>query len=212
MTLKEFFSFKQNALFWGNLIAMVVVLALLVWGVLEGLDRYTRHGEAVEVPNVKGVEVEAATHTLQAGGLAVVISDSTYVKTMPAGCVLDCVPSAGQRVKRGRTIYLTINTLSVPLRAVPDVADNSSLRQAEASLLAGEFKLDSIERVSGELDWVYGVKYKGRLLRAGEKVPEGSILTLMVGCGGELPTDSDSVAVVHPVPSQEPASGDDNWF
>lgn len=53
MTIKEFFSFKQNKFFWINLIAMVIVVALVLFGVLKGLDIYTRHGEAVVVPNVK---------------------------------------------------------------------------------------------------------------------------------------------------------------
>ena len=47
MTIKEFFSFRQNKFFWVNLIAMIVVVALVLFGVLKGLDIYTRHGEAV---------------------------------------------------------------------------------------------------------------------------------------------------------------------
>lgn len=218
MTIKEFFSFKHNALLWGNLIAMVVVAVLLVLGVLKGLNLYTHHGEAVKVPDVKGLSADEAEMLIQRAGLVAVVSDSNYVKTMPAGSVLDIVPVAGQNVKLGRTVYLTINTLSIPLKEVPDVADNSSLRQAEASLRAEEFKLDSVELVNGELDWVYGVKYKGRLLRPGEKVPIGSTLQLMVGCGGELPNDSDSIAVrphQEPIPAANPKGGEepeDDWF
>lgn len=214
MTIKEFFSFKHNALLWGNLIAMVVVAVVLVFVALKGVDAYTHHGEAVRVPDVKGLAVDDALHILARQDLQVQISDSTYVKTMPAGCVLDCTPVAGQSVKRGRTIYLTINTKNIPLREVPDVADNSSLRQAEASLLAAGFRLDSVEVVSGELDWVYGVKYQGRLLRMHEKVPVGSLLQLMVGYGGELPSDSDSLSISQPV-QPIPAGDDDKeegWF
>lgn len=214
MTIKEFFSFKHNALLWGNLIAMVVVAVVLVFAVLKGLDLYTHHGEAVKVPDVKGLSVDEAEQLMQRAGLVAVVSDSNYVKTMPAGCVLDLVPVAGQSVKLGRTVYLTINTFSIPLKEVPDVADNSSLRQAEASLRAEEFKLDSVELVSGELDWVYGVKYQGRLLRPGEKVPVGATLQLMVGCGGELPSDSDSVTVQPvqtPIPTQQ-SEREDDWF
>ena len=214
MTIKEFFSFKHNALLWGNLIAMGVVAVVLVFAVLKGLDLYTHHGEAVKVPDVKGLSVDEAEQLMQRAGLVAVVSDSNYVKTMPAGCVLDLVPVAGQSVKLGRTVYLTINTFSIPLKEVPDVADNSSLRQAEASLRAEEFKLDSVELVSGELDWVYGVKYQGRLLRPGEKVPVGATLQLMVGCGGELPSDSDSVTVQPvqtPIPTQQ-SEREDDWF
>ena len=47
MTIKEFFSFKANRFFWVNIIAMVVVAVLIVFGALKGLDIYTRHGQAV---------------------------------------------------------------------------------------------------------------------------------------------------------------------
>lgn len=60
MTIKEFFSIRQNRYFWVNLIAMAVVVVGLVFGVLKGLDIYTRHGEAVVVPDVKGMSVGEA--------------------------------------------------------------------------------------------------------------------------------------------------------
>mgnify|MGYP002247937926 CR=1 FL=1 len=53
-------------------------------------------------------------------GLVCIVSDSSYVKTLPAGCILEYNPAAGQKVKEGRTIYLTINTIEVPLHIVPD--------------------------------------------------------------------------------------------
>ncbi len=119
------------------------------------------------------------------------------------------------KVKEGRTIYLTINTIEVPLHIVPDVADNSSLRQAEARILASGFKLAEIQYIPGEKDWVYGVKYKGRQLSIGEKVPAGAVLTLMVGDGGALQADSlgvDSVGgTVEPMLSEDSAA-DESWF
>ena len=58
MTIKDFFSFRQNRFFWANILAMAVVVVGLLFGVLKGLDIYTRHGEAVIVPDVKGMGVE----------------------------------------------------------------------------------------------------------------------------------------------------------
>lgn len=216
MTIKEFFSFQQNKYLWVNLIAMAVAVILLIFGVLKGLDVYTRHGEAVVVPDVKGMGLEEAEKTFRNHGLNCVVADSNYVKTLPAGCILEYNPVAGQKVKEGRTIYLTINTLDVPLQIVPDVADNSSLRQAEARILASGFKLAQIQYVSGEKDWVYGVKYKGRQLTTGAKVPIGSTLTLMVGNGGVDPEEADSLGVeatdvAEPVPSEKSAT-DESWF
>ena len=171
MTIKDFFSFRQNRFFWANILAMAVVVVGLLFGVLKGLDIYTRHGEAVIVPDVKGMGVEEAEKMFRNRGLVCIVSDSSYVKTLPAGCILEYNPAAGQKVKEGRTIYLTINTIEVPLHIVPDVADNSSLRQAEARILASGFKLAEIQYIPGEKDWVYGVKYKGRQLSMARKCP-----------------------------------------
>ena len=212
MTIKEFFSFKTNKYFWLNLIAMMAVVILLLFGVLKWLDVYTRHGEAVVVPDVKGMTVGEAEMLLRNHGLVCVVSDSNYVKNKPAGSILELNPSAGQKVKEGRTIYLTINTLDVPFRLVPDVADNSSVRQAQAKILAAGFKLSENELISGEKDWVYGVKYKGRQLNMGDKVPVGATLTLLVGDGETQVQDSDSLEIVEDAAGTTDVSTDDSWF
>ena len=148
MTIKEFFSFKTNKYFWVNIIAMIVVMVVMIFGVLKWLDIHTHHGESV---------------------------------------------------------------------VVPDVADNSSLRQAQAKLLNAGFKLNQVQLVNGEKDWVYGVKYQGRQLAAGEKIPLGASLTLMVGDGsGDMSEEEDSVDVSvdteKPVTSESSPAQDDSWF
>lgn len=197
--------------------AMFVVICLLVFGTLKGLDVYTQHGVSVEVPNVIGLSEQEAGMLLHNHELDYEIVDSNYVKTELPGRILDQNPSAGSKVKKGRVVYFTINSLSTPLRMVPDVADNSSLRQAQAKLLASGFKLEQAELISGEKDWVYGVKYNGRELRSGDKVPEGATLVLLVGNGSrEDISIEDSLspeveATQLPVTSQE-AVVDDSWF
>ena len=213
MTIKEFFSFKANRFFWVNIIAMVVVAVLIVFGALKGLDIYTRHGQAVVVPDVKGMSVSEAEKMFRDQGLTYVVSDSNYVKNKPSGIILDLNPSVGQKVKEGRTIYLTINTLSTPLCVVPDVADNSSVRQAQAKLMAAGFKLTENRMVSGEKDWVYGVIYQGHQLQIGVKAPIGATLTLMVGDGVQS-AGADSVDMVEDAAISADDSGteDDSWF
>ena len=150
-------------------------------------------------------------------GLACIVSDSTYVKDKPAGCILDYNPAAGQKVKEGRIIYLTINAINIPLQVVPDVADNSSLRQAEARILASGFKLNDIQYVPGEKDWVYGVKYRERMLAIGDKVPMGATLTLMVGDGNREVLEGDSLSADESMGNPDEAvsegsAADESWF
>lgn len=215
ITLKEFFSFKQNRFFWLNLIAMIVVVIGACWGTLLWLDHYTHHGEAYVVPNVKNKtlgEAQLALHNQKLEGLVV---DSSYVKGLPDGMILDQNPAGGARVKEGRTIYLTITTSKVPLVKLPDLIDNSSLRQAEAKLKAMGFRLTEPEYVSGEQDWIYGIKYRGRNLMSGDKVPHEAMLTLCVGntaIRDSLAMDSTQVMISEGASSSSEAEVDDSWF
>ena len=215
ITLKEFFSFKQNRFFWLNLIAMIVVVIGACWGTLLWLDHYTHHGEAYVVPNVKNKtlgEAQLALHNQKLEGLVV---DSSYVKGLPDGMVLDQNPAGGARVKEGRTIYLTVTTSKVPLVKLPDLIDNSSLRQAEAKLKAMGFRLTEPEYVSGEQDWIYGIKYRGRSLMSGDKVPHEAMLTLCVGntaIRDSLAMDSTQVMISEGASENSEAEVDDSWF
>ena len=216
MTVKEFFSFRTNRFFWLNILAMPVVLIILVFVTLRWLDAYTRHGEGVMVPDVKHKPVAEALSILEAQDLQGQVADSTYVKTLPPGCVLEYNPPMNQKVKKGRIIYLTVNTQNVPLMDLPDVADNSSLREAEARLLAAGFKLMPNDTVPGEKDWVYGVKMGGRVLGQQEKVPQGAYLTIVVGDGRshtEIQVDTlgvDSLGLHQEV--EETGAADESWF
>ena len=218
MAIKNFFSFGKNKFFWINILLMFLVLGLLVFAVLKGLDIYTQHGLSVVVPNVKGMMESEAENALKNEGLEYQIVDSSYEKKIVPGSIVDQNPNPGFKVKRGRVVYLTINSLSTPLKVLPDIADNSSLRQAQAKLLSAGFKLSEEVYITGEKDWVYGVKYNGKELHNGEKVPMGAMLTLLVGNGmRSLPVEQDSITVEpvveESVPSaSENATMDDSWF
>ena len=114
-------------------------------------------------------------------------------------------------------MYLTVCTHRTPTRVIPDVIDNSSLREAQARILAAGFQLTENAYIAGEKDWVYGVRYRGKTLRPGAKVPVGAALTLVVG-GDEADMAADSLDVESPQTgevqpdNEEPANADESWF
>lgn len=212
ISLKDFFSFKKNRAFWLNLIAMPIVVVAVIIGVLNWLDEYTHHGQSIIVPNVKGLPIKQAENEFGKKNLKVAVVDSNFVKGMPAGAVLEQKPEGGAKVKTGRTIYLTINTAEMPKVTIPDIIDNSSYRQAEARLRALGFKLTAPEYISGEKDWVYGVKYQDKELLSGEKIPREAVLTLCIG-DDDLKSDSlktDSL-IVGTNKNTDPVI-DESWF
>ena len=166
-----------------NLSAMLVVIILLCIGVGLGLDMYTHHGEDIVVPNLKGMDIDKAERQLNQMGLTVEVSDSGYNKTLPADCILLQTPGEGQKVKQGHIIYVTVNSPSSPSFAIPDIIDNSSVREAEARLTAMGFRLNPRKMVDGEKDWVYGILCHGRHVSNGDRISIDHPLTLLVGQG-----------------------------
>lgn len=212
---RDFFSFRKNKFFWINIIVMVVVTIAAAWGTLLWLDAYTRHGEAHIVPDVKNKNIAEATRVLNDRTMKSVVIDSNYVKGVPAGMVLEQMPDAGSRVKEGRTVYLTITTTSVPLVSLPDIIDNSSVRQAEAKLKGIGFKLTEPELVPGEQDWVYGIKYRGKELKSGDKIPHEALLTLCVGdthLRDSLALNSTYIEISPTNRNENNAEVDGSWF
>jgi len=183
MKAKEFFGKFASPFLWGNLLAMVLVVIALLFGVNYAMELYTHHGEGIKVPKIEGMLYGNARSMVEADGLNIMVSDSGYNKKMPADCILAQNPGPGTMVKSGHTVYVTVNSPSSPSFAIPDVVDNCSFREAEAKLMAIGFKLQPPQYVSGEKDWVYGILCKGRRVSTGDRVSIDTPLTLMIGSG-----------------------------
>ena len=181
-----------------NIMAMVIVALLLVLVTFKWMKSYTLHGQYITVPDVTGMYEEEARQTLYKAGLNYEISDYKFDKMMVEGGVIEQKPKPGAFVKQDRKIYLTLNSGKEPLKAVPDVADNSSLRAAESKLRAAGFKLTEPEYVDGDLDWVYEIRYLGEEINAGTEIPEGSTLTIVAGNGNPIVEieEADSTIVI----------------
>lgn len=180
-----------------NLLLMFAVGVLLVWLGTVWLDSWTNHGESIEVPDVKGLQYNAACETLEKADFVVVLSDSLYdTKTKP-GCVIEQNPKVGTKVKMGRTIYLTVNAFSPRSVTIPALTD-VSLRQAESILEGLGIKNVVIKKVPSEFkDLVLAATRNGQRLLAGARIPVNSKVVLEVGAGlpdENLSADSDSAA------------------
>lgn len=181
-----------------NLLAMLIIAFLLVIVTFQWMKSYTLHGQYISVPDVSGMFEEEAGQALSAAGLRYEISDYKYDKNMVEGGVIEQRPKSGAYVKQGRKVYLTVNSGKEPVKTLPDLADNSSLRAAEARLKAAGFKLTQPVYIDGDLNWVYEIRYQGDPIEAGTEIPEGSVLTIVAGNGNPVTVieEVDSTAVI----------------
>ncbi|HIU55859.1 MAG TPA: PASTA domain-containing protein [Candidatus Gallibacteroides avistercoris] len=187
-----------------NLIFIAIATGCIILGVMVWLNNYTRHNEAIAVPDLRTMQVNAAEQALSRVGLKYEIIDSVYTKEVAPGAIVEQTPEANSKVKKGRTIYLTTNASSVQTFPLPDIEEMSQ-RQAVATLRAIGFKIDSVSYVHYEYkDLVVGVRYKNRPVKKGDNIPVGSRLVVLVGDGyasaasndtipGESATDTDKI-------------------
>lgn len=109
----------------GVLLYVVVDRALMPW--------YTRQATVVAVPAVARLDVKVAEAQLAGAGLKVERLTRRYDPSRPRGQVIEQEPAAGQRVKPGRIVVITVNEGAQPRIRVPDLV-GSSMREARTRL------------------------------------------------------------------------------
>jgi hypothetical protein len=194
-----------------NILAGMVVALALIWGVLRWLDVYTRHNEAIVVPDVKGLSVDEAKTFFENKNLRYNVIDSVFSKSVKPGAIVELVPAPGSKVKEGRIVFITVNAITSQMATIPEVED-ISFRQAYAILKARGFEDVEIEYVPGAFkDLAVCVESGGRTLRAGDHAPLNVHLILKVSSGeAEILTDSPDESENAPVESLN--SEEENWF
>lgn len=191
MIAKKFFKKFASWHLWLNLLGMVAVVVMAFAGLKWWLLKYTHHGEGIEVPDLYGKDYREASSMAEDLGLRIMANDSTYIKEMPAGSIVVQSPVKGMKVKEGRTIYVTINSLTIPRVRIPDIIDNCSYREAVARLQVLDLRILPPKLIDGEKDWVYGIKMDGRDIHVGDMVARESQLMLVIGNGAWNDSGSD---------------------
>ncbi len=191
-----------------NLILAAVAVIALIFIVLQWLDSYTQHNQAVVVPDVKGLSVEEAAVFFDNNNLRYNVIDSVFSKEVPPGSIVEVVPSPGSKVKEGRILFVTINATTAQMAAIPEVED-LSFRQAYALLKSLGFNTIETEYVPGDYkDLAIAVEMNGNGLRVGQQIPLSSRLTLIVSSGEAAP---DSLNMDTP-PVEHLNSEEEKWF
>lgn len=177
------FKWLTHRSFWFNLAAACIFLILIGILFFASLGFITKHGETIKVPEVSGKSYAAAESALKAQDFRVIVQDSAYVDTLPPLTVVRQTPEEGSVVKLNRTIYLTLNKTSAPLTAMPDLV-NYSFRSAQMTLESQRLKLgDTIYKPDIAKNAVLDQLYQGKAVKAGDLIPEGSKITLVLGDG-----------------------------
>lgn len=177
--------FLHGLLFIGlNIVAAILVVTLILWGLSAHLRNYTQHGIEEQVPDIKGMVVEEAQRVLEPQQLTLEIIDSTFSDKVPFGTIVEQDPTPDSHAKHGRVIYVTVNASGKRQVIMPDLHD-ISYRQAETTLRGLGLMVDEEYdyEPSAFRDLVLDVKVNGESIETGQKIAVGTQVRLVVGFG-----------------------------
>lgn len=169
---------------WMNMLIGFGVAVCLFIIFFFSLGWITGNGETEKVPAVIGLDVAAAEKNLTALGFEVELQDSIYVDTLARNAVLRQTPEADEVVKKGRTVYLTINRVIAPQVDMPNLV-GFSIKSAETYLKVLGLRLGSIQMVPDQnKNVVIDQLVNGQPIAPGSKIPSGTLIHFLVGDGG----------------------------
>jgi eukaryotic-like serine/threonine-protein kinase len=163
----------------GIVLLLCTILYLSFFAVLHSL---TRHGEELQIPDLRGKSVDLALTQLKEMHFEIIV-DSTYEPSIKPLTVIKQVPDSGSSVKRGRTVFLTVNMLMPPYIPMPNLV-SLSLRSAQMLLRNNKLMMgDTSYKADIAAGAILEQKYKGADIRPGEMIAQGSKISLVIGDG-----------------------------
>ncbi|WP_318344200.1 PASTA domain-containing protein [Flagellimonas baculiformis] len=182
--MKNFLEFLKSKTFLIQLGLATVATVVIVIATLQWLKGTTNHGEFVEVPDFSKMSVPDMRKAVEEAGLRYQVLDSSeYNPDYPRFSILDQNPPAGNKVKSNRKIYFTVNPSGYKKVSVPDIIQVTQ-RNATAMLRAVGLDVERVTYIDqlGK-DMVYNMKFKGKYVKPGDKLPKTSKIELICGNG-----------------------------
>lgn len=168
-----------------NLLAAIVFIILLIVAATWGLSLITRHGQTVQTPDFTNLSIQEAEQLARESDVQVKVVDSVFVRRLAGGVVYRQQPKAGATVKKGRSVFLTINSV-VPRKVVMPNLYGYSVTEARAELQNRGLSLGKLNYVKDiATNTVLGQFCEGKEAPAGALVVNGSVIDLKVGASSE---------------------------
>lgn len=185
---QKFIGFFRSPIFLKNL-GIILVLSVLSLFFIQGfLSWYTNHGESLQVQNYVGMDLEDAQRKARDKGLRIKVLEAPFDPDTEPGIVLMQEPAPLARVKRKRSIYLTVtgdDPKEVPL---PSLVGNYDYQQYTQKLDVLKIRYQIRDKVYDPrqeentiLHFYYNnQKITDEDLRQGVRIPQGATLDFVV--------------------------------
>ncbi|MCB9170904.1 MAG: PASTA domain-containing protein [Flavobacteriales bacterium] len=160
------------------LVAGVLLFAGWYW-----MKGYTRHGQAVRIPDLAGLALNEARDLLRSRGLEIMVIDSVYSDEAPKGTVVDQDPNKGLDVKPGRKVYVVLNAMQPKMLNMPHLVDLSKRQAISVLEIVGLKVKDLRYKPDACVDCVLEQLYEGAPIAPDARIRRGEAVTLVLGSG-----------------------------
>lgn len=181
---KDLFLFLSSGVFLKNIGLALLLIVGLVLFTFQALKWHTRLGSSISVPEFEGLTLDQVKD-LKIRNLEISVADSTWDATKLPLTILTQDPPANTKVKKNRTIYVTVNKKQPPLEELPSVV-GKTVSIAESMLKSRNFKIGKKEeRKDRAIGTVLEISHNGRKLDPNKlyTLPQESVIDMVVASG-----------------------------
>lgn len=199
----SFRKYLTSRVFFAQALAAMAIVAVISYLFFHWITFVTNHGEEITVPNLSKLTAEQAEEKLDELDLEYEIIDTVdYRPEYPKLTIVQQEPTAGSKVKGGRTVYIKINASTYKMVAVPDLIEKT-YRQAVPTLKAIGLQEGTIKYIPylGK-DMVLEMWMNGKKIKPGTKVLKASKIDLVLG-DGSLKFDEEELEPTDSIPNVE---------
>ena len=181
MSLRKYLT---SRVFFGQLFIAIAIIAVLAYLFMHWLTFTTDHGHEIAVPNLAKLTEEQVEEKLDDLDLDYVLLDSVdYRDDYPKFSVVEQDPLPGTKVKVGRKVYIKINSSGFSSIRIPNLIEKT-YREAVPTLKALGLEAGTVPYIPNlAKDMVLEMRFKGRNLKAGDRVLKASKIDLVLGDG-----------------------------
>lgn len=165
----------------GLMIAVVIALLFVMLGLMKGC---TRHGESLQVEDYTGMRYEDAIRKAKGANFRVVLNDSIDRGELPPNVVFAQNPEPLSKVKKNRTIYLTITKKERNQETLPSLKGRDEFDRYASDLKTKGIEARIKERVMNDRyapNTILNIYYEDKKIaiadiEKGYKVPRGAVM------------------------------------
>jgi len=166
-----------------NIGIAILVFVALYFILIFSLSSYTLHGKNIIVPNLKGLTFIDASELAQKNQLKIKIIDTVFSAKAKRGLIANQLPKADSKIKKDRTIYLTINAITAEKINMPNLI-GTSLRQAIVDANIYGIKIGELSYIPDlAKNNVLKQQINGKDIAVGTQIEKGITVDLVLGMG-----------------------------